>query len=256
MITLLEFFALAEGEHDASFRREARQAIDKIVAGAKKNAGKPELGGAAEIEERSGFKVIVVDARKLGLDQDLEIIVNSPKEKLPMHGTFVPRDGQHGDRIELFITDPRDEEEMLGTIGRWFPVFISQRAARSVFIHEYIHLLDYHRIGPAVMKRLNLIGIGDEGYHNSPLELNAYIQQGLARVEDELKRAGSKEAALAVMGKTPQEFHKRVLKHMNKSFLKNLTDDNKKKLAKRVYQMYKDVSAATKEDETDARADD
>jgi len=55
---------------------------------------------------------------------------------------------------------------------------------RTVFIHEFIHFLDHIRAKPTFSKRKRASGKQDREYYLSPVEFNAYYQQGFDAFEE------------------------------------------------------------------------
>jgi len=132
-----------------------------------------------------------------------------------------------------------------------------KRFENGFFIHEFIHYVDFLRIHPDDIEKKSKAFYkskkGNKSYYNDPLELNAYIQQGLGRLEHHLRSLTGKHPegssgqrveklkVRALIGKSPNEFYTKVLSVLPEGFAENLTDANKNKLKKRAAQMWTDT---------------
>lgn len=117
------------------------------------------------------------------------------------------------------------------------------KSNRDAFVHELIHAIDSERIPPeARTKHLRAsqpaAGANYTKYYNDPLETNAFIQQGMSKMVDQLRNVSTPQGRRLVMGGTSQEFFQNLLKRMDQNFVKHLTPDNRRKLAKRAAQLY------------------
>ena len=137
-------------------------------------------------------------------------------------------------------------------IERWEPSVKKLSAEmlerkKDEFIHEFIHFLDWIRIGdraPGVIRKTDRSTPG--GYYNSPLEQNAFIQQGLSAIESYLDGKDAKEIK-SIIGSSSTEFLQIVMKVLPKEFTTHMNADTKRRLAKRVAQAYNDITNKERE---------
>ncbi len=148
--------------------------------------------------------------------------------------------------IEILVFLPPEAQKIV-TQASWPGVVVKQGAkiferTKESFIHEFIHYMDWSRVHPD--KRKAVMGKDlstPEKYYNNPLETNAYLQQGLSRVDDHLRGMSSRAEAQNLIGKSPDEFYRIMLKVLNPGIGKYMNAQNKNKLKKRLAGMWSDT---------------
>jgi len=255
MSILDQYFQIfSEGASDQQFRQRAID-IGRRVQVALRNIPVAKLGVSKGPE-----KNIVVNIGELLTDPELTDLdihfvkkvenVEAGKKNLDRRAQFKGGTvSSPNKRIEIYVELPPDVVSKL-TPEKWKGLVASHGEkimdrAKELFWHEFIHYMDYNRIHPQDPKRRSQVfkkkGDDKKSYFNNPLELNAFIQQGLSRVENHLTSVGSRAEVMKVIGKSADEFYKTMLKLLSPGFAKNLTDQNKNKLKKRVAQMWTDT---------------
>lgn len=113
--------------------------------------------------------------------------------------------------------------------------------AKQILVHEVTHYLDYKRstIEPGSTQKLIKKRGQAAGYYNSPLEFNAFFQQGLHAVLKDFKERpmGSrfrKEDSLA----TFEQFLADHLHEFDRGYRDNLDDVYRRKFKRRLYKLY------------------
>lgn len=109
---------------------------------------------------------------------------------------------------------------------------------KSEFIHEFIHYLDYKRTNNKSFKERRTYS--DD--YNLPDEFNAYYQQTAGALVTKLTT--NKEFLETVRENLPSypEFYDWVIsKLFHQGFIKNISDVNKIKLKKRLYNIYREI---------------
>ena len=118
-------------------------------------------------------------------------------------------------------------------------------ANEKTIIHELIHLFDDLRI----TKDLSGIIQADpedykgqgEAYFNDPVELNAYFQEAIGDFEEFIERSPETLAALSDQMKDFRSFKEFAFDQLFRdSFIRNLTDENRERITKRLYKFYQD----------------
>ena len=130
----------------------------------------------------------------------------------------------------------------------------------SNLIHEFIHVMDYRR-GYAIHKdnitraayragpKFGGYGIGKSlsHYMNSPIEFNAYYQQGSERILNHLVRASLKTKKFKTFDyafrssvlRDFNTFRAEYFTDFNYEWIRSMTPDTKKQFLKRLYQFFK-----------------
>ncbi len=115
----------------------------------------------------------------------------------------------------------------------------------SEMVHEFIHVMDYRR--GYDKHRNNLIRQGIlpkkdiNSYYNSPIEFNAYYQQGIYEIMNKLtiKAISNKEINSNSFNNISYQSFKRLYDMwFNSSWMTTLTPENKKKFDRRFYKFY------------------
>ncbi len=112
----------------------------------------------------------------------------------------------------------------------------SKGISKESFIHEFIHYLDFKRSKGFKPNFDDKTTISD--YYNSPTEYNAYYQEAATYIVNLFK-----DMDILNKFKEKYETFDKFLKWMlenvfDKDFIKNLNDKNKRKIKKRIYNIY------------------
>lgn len=123
------------------------------------------------------------------------------------------------------------------------------RKNRDTMMHEIIHYLDSLRWKDD--RGMQATYSSDDGrssdieqaqaYFSDPAEMNAYAQESLASVEDELKNVKTREEAISRMGGSATDLYKKVYEKKLSQFGDQVPDDVLRRLKKRVAQLWNDV---------------
>lgn len=134
-------------------------------------------------------------------------------------------------------TDPSKDTDLAYEMGY---------EAKEILVHEITHYLDYKRstVNPGSTQKLIKKRGPVAGYYNSPLEFNAFFQQGLHAILKDLRERpyGSrfrKDETLA----TFQNFLADNLYSFNHSYREHLDDTYKRKFKRRLYKLYTLIKA-------------
>lgn len=205
--------------------------------------------------------VTLVDLEELSGDPALNDVVlrfvaDFGKNEKSGIGSFAQSGGK--DIISLRVLVPSEKSKLKG--DEW-KIIVKRNAEKifkrsmEVFIHEFTHLSDLRKMGKrgsdVLKKTKNVSSKSDSKYYNTSMEFNAYVQAGLAKIQDfvETKKNLSKEKLEKIIGKTPDEFLKLVLQVVEKNFADQLNDKNRKKIKKRTASMWKELMDSTGKEE-------
>lgn len=250
MSILDTYFNLLEGADDQKFRTLATSTFKgllKALESVKESDLKMPKAGKLVVS------VSVGELLKKKQFKDLELwfeAVEDVKGKATRGRFFMSLGGKPA-RIELYVSAPKNVIDVL-TPESWKQVVqkkIAQILPRmqEVFTHEFIHYLDVGRMNPdsrekAVDKSILAAKSGEDSkYYTDPLEYNAFVQQGLTKIQNYIGNTKNKAKVEAVIGKTPTEFYNLVLKVIPAEMKKHMNDVYKNKLKKRVAQMWTDT---------------
>lgn len=116
---------------------------------------------------------------------------------------------------------------------------------QDAIIHELVHLFDDLRTGADDLIDMRQAGgeyaDKEEGYYNEPFELNAYFQQAIGDFEEFVERSPETLAALSGRMKDFRSFQEFAFDQLfDDGFIENLTDENRERIIKRLYQFYED----------------
>ena len=111
--------------------------------------------------------------------------------------------------------------------------YIDTRLDRTNFIHEFIHYLDDKK--SKSVSGLKFKNIKD--YYNSPHEYNAYYQQDVDILKKVIKNHPEEKNKINNF----HEFKEYALKFFDKQWYKLMNDKYRKKLDKRLYNLYTDL---------------
>lgn len=116
------------------------------------------------------------------------------------------------------------------------------------FIHEFIHYLDRSRRKDMGQRMFTKdITSSQTSYYNDPSEFNAYIQMTLARIIKDIYSDDHYVWLLSDKLKKYSEFKSWIIEMFDSEFISNLTDKNKKKFDKRLYNLYLEFVKRSKE---------
>ena len=144
--------------------------------------------------------------------------------------------GGHTDGENIYI-EIYDRKEDTKAYAKWL---IHSPSAKQLFLHEMIHVLDKKRMkGGFGGANYVLPEEGQQEYFNQPIEYNAYYQEALASIENDLSQES--EEFKNEKTKSFEAFYKyvndtRVLKVL----LEKATPDTERKILKRLYRYFKE----------------
>ena len=244
------FQIFREGSEDQKFRQRALDVFKRVLEDLR------TLKTTDLDTPKAGKNIVSLKVGETLDDADLDdlhiwFVMRDDSIPVNRRAMFVGSSKTDYRRIEIYVDVPSTMVPRM-TPEIWKRVIAKNGAkvferVQEIFWHEFVHYMDFKRMHPvsrskAFGKTKNLKGVADPGkYFNDPIELNAFIQQGLGRVQNHLANAGSKEEVEKVIGKSPNDFYRLMLKVLSPGFAKNLTDRNKNKLKKRVAQMWTDT---------------
>lgn len=249
MSILDEYFGIfAEGEKDVLYRRMAQDALRKTVAALKT----PKAKAAMETMGNEYGNFVEFDMVELLEEPEFSGLLLS----------FVFDEEAVGKRNGGFKPKPQPTIEL--NFDRQVPADGPTLAKmlemkRDVFMHEFIHYLDFKRMGPRgsdVVTKTSATakhGTGDsdrQKYVSSPMEYNAFFQQGIGNIENYLNSLppeSRSRVAQKMLGGSPNEFWKRITDSLkgqpwfNSLFVKHLDDKMLDKFKKRSAQAYLEI---------------
>jgi hypothetical protein len=135
---------------------------------------------------------------------------------------------EKNNRIVFFIISQINKNDFEGNqhmarvrFGSW--------VEESMFVHEFTHYLDSLEYSPTYQFHTK---DSETNYYNSPEEFNAYSMELFNKI---LKNKNKwKELAFP-------DFYKKVIQHINVGFFENLSNENKKRLTKRLYSLHQNI---------------
>lgn len=193
--------------------------------------------------EAQGFYYKMIELIKNG-----KIYVTSPTLQMFL-GNFI--DGKYDDLGILFVDSlPYTDASALltgfddGTFAMKLPTLKNGNSDPLVglnkrdFIHEFIHYLDYKRTNNKSFKERKTYS--DD--YNLPDEFNAYYQQSAGELVTKLTTNKEFLENVRENFSTYPEFYDWVTSNLfHKGFIKNISDINKIKLKKRLYNIYREI---------------
>ena len=219
-----------EGQDDRMFRLEAGAKLAEFVEYTKQN---PEV---AHVGERQvSFKKRSVPV----LPKELIVMFFFKPGAGPARGQFMPT---HGGGAATILLDIQTDVNEPG----FDPLqYVMTRASdyREAWIHEYMHFLDWKRIGYDSWKEMSSrqkkkAGPDDSyrSYVQDPVEQNAFFQQVADRITNEIP-----QEQVAVMD--VNEFYRIFIEKMKELFDPNELYRQRQmpNLKKRVAQLYQDI---------------
>ncbi len=109
----------------------------------------------------------------------------------------------------------------------------------DAFIHEFIHHVDFQRAPGMFGDSIKNDNYSD--YVNSPVELNAFYHQALDIFEtflDSIRSRSNYSKLVSMLFPTPEKFVQFVLNRLPGDIIDNLSEQNKRRFKKRLYQYY------------------
>lgn len=268
MDILEKFFSIfSEGANDAQYRKEVNDLIEKIKSNfsslSEKDIDAKIANNGAPIAQFNVGKLVGDEKHnKLWLRFDA---VNE-EDHVARKGSFAPSSDHKyavvminaevpGNVFEKFKNNP----DLWATVIKKKGNVLMGRVV-STLRHELIHYWDFSRIGNKrnidVFKKSGKNSMSNKEkqglspadrekrwskYFNDPLEQNAFIQQGLSRMEDYLKNVSSWEDAKHILGSDANELYRKIVQLLPRDLFKRMEEKNKSKLKKRVAQLWNDT---------------
>ena len=233
------------GQQDQQFRQQARDALAALI---------DRLMGAS-LQQRRGLFDPTAGFEMPGYP-DIRIMLN-PGATYSGLGSLK---SDPAISVILIGTGPNSGgiDEMLPVVA---PILESKR---NDFIHEFIHYLDRNRIGEAAgavqRQARDAVGAEDaDAYYNNPMEYNARFQEMSAWVFDNIDNIAQRrdpeirDRRFRALYPDFNAFYRTVVDlrlgpgSSLASFWSALTPDNKKRLKKRIAQLWQDVQQYAQE---------
>lgn len=255
MKTFYQYITEATAEKDQAFIDEAEFVFQKLLEDCHTNKQKNYFTDTTSDPPRYGVNLGTVTANKL-YDN---IYVVFAEKNLKTQGVFARIKGTQTQSLGLFYLQPIDYK---ANSPVWSAFVRDYKQIRTTFIHEFIHFLDYTRMGSdrwsaAVSGTTNSFStkVNPTIYYNQPLEFNAFYQQGAATIQGTIKSLFMEMSDDIGYIKTFIEKYKEMFSNnfndfynfslkMNvfeKGYIQALTAKNKKKLMSRYYSLYTDI---------------
>jgi hypothetical protein len=239
MKILDEYFMLFEGADDAKYRQRAIDVHGKITKALVTD--KSKVSNVVNVGD-----LLDDDSMK---DLSVEFVRRAEDEKSKSDAKFVTNVNKKEKKIVLFVEVPAkaanmSDDEWRKVLQKGSNIAKIMERTNGLFYHEFVHYMDFERAPGTKKAFVDFTNKKRSGsttkadYFNDPLESNAIIQQGLTQIEDYLTTV-SKDKALKVIGKSPDDFFKLVLDLIPGN--KHFTDKYKNKLKKRTASMWVDV---------------
>lgn len=247
---LKEFFGLLEGADDMKNRKMAEDSYDQVLKKMQAGTLKPSLedemtvpSWVMSIPQGKSYRAVVFDLSSIPDHEGIDLALGVSDADV-VGGLFSMSTSKKKERISLTGALSADQmEKWQAKAFRQPDSMLIKSTNHTAYIHEFIHHLDRARVSKkAWSSQIKLAtNQGGPNYFNNSIEMNAFTQMGLSAMARHLKNVKTKEGAAYLMGKTPQAFAANALKHMDQEFVANLNQDNRKKILKRIYQLYTDV---------------
>lgn len=246
------YFNIFEGARDEAYRTMALDAFKATLDGLRDI---PEIDMDSPKGNSPVTSVNIGDTSGNDSYSELEMHFIAKEEdagkKSQTYGRFIQGSGNKPSVIEMNVYVPSDVLKKLDAKS-WKKVVkknatVIMSRMKEAFLHEFIHYLDLQKIDPksrpAVFGKASLAAKSNElnKYYTHPLEYNAFVQQGLAKIQDHLAGERDPEKIKKVIGSTPTEFYKLVLKVIPHGMKTAMDEKYKAKLKKRVAQMWNDL---------------
>ena len=237
-----------EGKNDAFFRQRAAKVFESVI------------DNATHVDVRIGEDQILAPnevgylVSRITETLDMMVVFTAAKNDRPSGHYYEAGSTSDYERavLVLFVEEEPSnliKRKLLASRGGLKDTVLAFKkvAARkyNTFVHEYIHHLDKMRMGPHTQSpHPTQNDSPDEKqrkwgeYYNSPLELNAYTQSMAAAIEKNVRKNPQNWPM------DSQEFHSRAMSFIEKNFplaWKYFDDDSKRRVQKRVMQMWLDL---------------
>lgn len=114
---------------------------------------------------------------------------------------------------------------------------MAMKTAKTTFIHEYIHYLDWVRMGRKmnVFQQSGRSSVGPVEYYNNSIEYNAYYQETLQKIDERLREDPEMSRFFL---QSFDSFFSFFVGRANTHYLDNLNNKNRRKLMKRLYDYF------------------
>ena len=123
-------------------------------------------------------------------------------------------------------------------LGKYDMTYLNTRFVRQIFIHEVIHYLDSLRMtSDGKFGQISVIS----DYYNSPVEFNAYYQEGISKLDSYLANEIIRVKVYNNLDMTFEEFYDKIKENtyiFSKEFMENLNQRNERALIKRLYDYF------------------
>jgi len=224
LIVTKYFMRIFELEADNKARDFARQVHRKLVKTLSTfsvlNSGTIEANNINK--ELITYPVAYLTMKQLGIDcGDLAIGVGKLKGVAALLDLRNKKNTLNCDFVMVFSSEEQTPAALLKII----------KQNDSWFLHEFIHYIDFSK-NKFTASAKSLHSAGDEGYYNSPHEMRAYYNEAIHKLE---QRKDFKD----IMKKSYNDFMHDVIGLFQQSFIRNLTQENEKRIAKRLYMFWK-----------------
>jgi hypothetical protein len=244
------FRVFSEGAEDAKFRQRALD-VQRRVLEALRDTKPNELDVPKPGKNIASVNVGEVLGDPDLMDLELWFVMRDSSIPASRRAIFIGSKTRDEKRIEIYVdVPPNVQADMTSDVWKRIisknGVKVFERT-KEYFWHEFVHYMDFKRMSPTSRAKsfgkASKLGGGANPtkYFRDPVEFNAFVQQGLSRVEDHLKDARTKADAEKLIGKSVNDFYKLMLSVLTPGFAKNLDDRFKNKLKKRVAQMWTDT---------------
>jgi hypothetical protein len=220
----------ASSSRDKAFRKEAENYFNEVIQFFKNNES--HLHTAFQQGSNGALTILIgrwVNDSHLDMDHSRLGLIFFPKDKI--------RGGGFGFAKSIpvlvfyMLDEPYDTTDLVKKL----------KNKRDVFIHEFIHYLDWKR---SQHRKEEASFEDDEKYFNSPGEFNAYYQEAIS--EFEVTLSGAEKQMLdksllktKIVGLRYQDFEENVLAFFHPDFRKIVKGKYRQKLKKRLYDLWK-----------------
>lgn len=215
---LSEILDEANLKNDMKFYNEAKSFYDKMIIKLKNNDFITQPDGSVL------FKGSEIDNKY----SDLLILIVSKNKKFNIFGNFISAYAFAYHKNNKVIITPVLTDDIKSVIN------IDDRS----FIHEFIHYLDSERNNNLRNKNKGE-ALQKETYYNNPKEFNAYYQEIVGYVVNDLLKNKTLLDKFKNKFTTFELFYKWMISQViDQDFISYLNNDNERKLKKRLYNIY------------------
>jgi len=226
--TMVHEYLKESAKSDVIYSKESKRIYNKIKNNIEKIIFTPtdhfdfvkDMVGRAHFLEGVKFNL-----KQLNENYDLDIffVYNIDKRK----GTNHHFDPKHNRLVFFILSQGNSSFEGDSYLAR---LRFKSWVGESVFIHEFIHYLDYNRYGESYSfkTKKNIIK-----YYNSPEEYNAYSHEIIRKILANKNK---------LTGISFDAFLEKSYGWGDEEFIKNLNYDYRKKLEKRLYKIFVEIN--------------